>query len=141
MKTRQVYIPILPKGSKDIKVLHFSDLHLRKKPKKLLNSLKKINFAEISFVVVTGDFLSSEKGIEIFLENFQGPLDLLLYLIRKQNLNVLDIPMAPLTRQYMAYVDAMRQPGIKQRLAIALHRYLMMMAIDDETDLALRAKL
>ena len=76
MKIRQVEIPKLPTGSKDIKILHLSDLHLRKKPKRLLNALEKINFNEISFVIVTGDFLSSEKGIEIFFENFESILQI-----------------------------------------------------------------
>jgi chromatin segregation and condensation protein Rec8/ScpA/Scc1 (kleisin family) len=43
-----------------------------------------------------------------FLESFEGPLDLLLYLIRKANIDILDIPMAPLTAQYLVYVEAMR---------------------------------
>jgi segregation and condensation protein A len=59
------------------------------------------------------DLYIPPDALEIFLENFQGPLDLLLYLIRKQNLNVLDIPMAPLTRQYLAYVDAMRERNLE----------------------------
>ena len=48
-------------------------------------------------------------ALELVLENFQGPLDLLLYLIRKHNLDVLDIPMAELTRQYMSYIEMMQQ--------------------------------
>jgi len=47
-------------------------------------------------------------ALEIFLEAFEGPLDLLLYLIRKQNFNILDIPMAQVTRQYLEYVDQIR---------------------------------
>ncbi|MET0185926.1 MAG: ScpA family protein, partial [Achromobacter sp.] len=47
-------------------------------------------------------------ALEIFLEAFEGPLDLLLYLIRKQNFNVLDIPMADVTRQYLSYVEQIR---------------------------------
>jgi segregation and condensation protein A len=46
-------------------------------------------------------------ALEVFLEAFEGPLDLLLYLIKRQNLNVLDIPIADVTQQYMAYVDLM----------------------------------
>ena len=45
------------------------------------------------------------EALQIMLESFEGPLDLLLFLIRKQNLDVLDIPMADLTRQYMVYVE------------------------------------
>jgi len=54
------------------------------------------------------DLYIPPDALEIVLEAFQGPLDLLLYLIRKENLNILDVPMAPLTRQYLAYVEAMR---------------------------------
>ena len=48
-------------------------------------------------------------ALEVFLEAFEGPLDLLLYLIRKQNFNILDIPLADVTRQYLAYVDQIRK--------------------------------
>jgi segregation and condensation protein A len=48
-------------------------------------------------------------ALEVFLETFQGPLDLLLYLIRRQNLDILDIPVAKITRQYMDYVEIMRK--------------------------------
>jgi segregation and condensation protein A len=52
-------------------------------------------------------------ALEIFLEAFEGPLDLLLYLIRKQNFNVLDIPMAPLTQQYLTYIDQIRARNLE----------------------------
>ncbi|SDY18267.1 ScpA family protein [Nitrosomonas sp. Nm58] len=54
------------------------------------------------------DLYIPPEALEVFLETFEGPLDLLLYLIRKHNLDILDIPMAELTQQYMAYVDMMR---------------------------------
>ena len=54
------------------------------------------------------DLYIPPDALEVFLEAFEGPLDLLLYLIRKENINVLDIPMAPLTRQYLEYVEMMR---------------------------------
>jgi segregation and condensation protein A len=54
-------------------------------------------------------------ALEVYLESFEGPLDLLLYLIRKHNLDILDIPMAELTRQYMVYVEKMQ--AIKLELA------------------------
>lgn len=54
------------------------------------------------------DLYIPPDALEIFLDTFQGPLDLLLYLIRKHNLEILDIPMAELTLQYMAYVEMMR---------------------------------
>jgi segregation and condensation protein A len=53
------------------------------------------------------DLFIPPEALRVILDAFEGPLDLLLYLIRKQNLNILDIPMARLTAQYMAYVDAM----------------------------------
>lgn len=54
------------------------------------------------------DLYIPPDALEVFLEAFEGPLDLLLYLIRKQNFNILDIPMAALTRQYLAYVEEIR---------------------------------
>ena len=59
------------------------------------------------------DLYIPPDALEIFLEAFEGPLDLLLYLIRKANLDILDIPMAPLTEQYLAYVEAMRQHNLE----------------------------
>ncbi|MEY3487878.1 MAG: hypothetical protein RL075_1883, partial [Pseudomonadota bacterium] len=54
------------------------------------------------------DLYIPPDALKVFLEAFEGPLDLLLYLIRKQNFNILDIPMAAVTRQYLAYVDEIR---------------------------------
>jgi segregation and condensation protein A len=59
------------------------------------------------------DLYIPPDALEIVLEAFEGPLDLLLYLIRKENLDVLDIPMAPLTRQYLEYVEAMRSKNLE----------------------------
>jgi len=59
------------------------------------------------------DLYIPPDALEVMLEAFQGPLDLLLYLIRKQNLNILDIPMASLTRQYLEYVDLMRAKNLE----------------------------
>lgn len=59
------------------------------------------------------DLYIPPDALEIILESFEGPLDLLLYLIRRANINVLDIPMAPLTRQYLAYVEAMRRHNLE----------------------------
>ncbi len=53
------------------------------------------------------DLYIPPDAMEVFLDTFQGPLDLLLYLIRKHNLDILDIPMVQLTQQYMAYVEMM----------------------------------
>jgi segregation and condensation protein A len=58
------------------------------------------------------DLYIPPDALEVFLEAFEGPLDLLLYLIRKANLDVLDIPMAPLTAQYLVYVEAMRSRNL-----------------------------
>ena len=59
------------------------------------------------------DLYIPPDALEIVLEAFEGPLDLLLYLIRKENLDILDIPMAPLTRQYLEYVDIMRTRNLE----------------------------
>jgi segregation and condensation protein A len=59
------------------------------------------------------DLYIPPDALEIVLEAFEGPLDLLLYLIRKENLDILDIPMAPLTRQYLEYVEALRATNLE----------------------------
>ena len=70
------------------------------------------------------DLYIPPDAMAVMLEAFEGPLDLLLYLIRKANINVLDIPMAPLTEQYLTYVEAMRA----QNLELAAD-YLVMAAM------------
>ncbi len=70
------------------------------------------------------DLYIPPDALEVFLEAFEGPLDLLLYLIRRQNFNVLDIPMAPLTKQYLAYIEQIR----KSNLELAAE-YLLMAAM------------
>jgi segregation and condensation protein A len=70
------------------------------------------------------DLYIPPDALELVLETFQGPLDLLLYLIRKHNLDVLDIPMAELTRQYMSYIEMMQ----RHRLELAAD-YLLMAAV------------
>ena len=70
------------------------------------------------------DLYIPPEALEVFLEAFEGPLDLLLYLIRKQNFNILDIPMADLTRQYLDYVEQIR----KTNLELAAE-YLLMAAM------------
>jgi segregation and condensation protein A len=59
------------------------------------------------------DLYIPPDALQIFLEAFEGPLDLLLYLIRKQNFNILDIPMAGVTRQYLTYVDEIRASNLE----------------------------
>jgi len=73
---------------------------------------------------VPQDLYIPPDALQIILESFEGPLDLLLYLIRKQNLDVLDIPMAQLTRQYLEYIDVMHE----NRLELAAE-YLLMAAL------------
>jgi segregation and condensation protein A len=71
---------------------------------------------EMPFAVVNGEPISQlprdlyipPQALEVFLEAFEGPLDLLLYLIRRQNLDILDIPLAEITRQYMQYIELMQ---------------------------------
>jgi segregation and condensation protein A len=64
------------------------------------------------------DLFIPPDALRVILEAFEGPLDLLLYLIRKHNLDVLDIPMAQLTAQYMAYVEMMRAQRSSWRRSI-----------------------
>lgn len=77
-----------------------------------------------SFTELPHDLYIPPDALEVYLETFEGPLDLLLYLIRKHNLDILDIPMADLTRQYMEYVEKMH--AIKLELA---GDYLLMSAM------------
>ena len=87
---------------------------------------------ELPFAVVEGvamtelprDLYIPPNALEVFLEAFEGPLDLLLYLIKRQNLDILDIPVAEVTRQYMEYVDLMKD----LRLELAAE-YLVMAAM------------
>jgi segregation and condensation protein A len=72
---------------------------------------------EMPFAVVEGepvtqlpqDLYIPPHALEVFLEAFEGPLDLLLYLIRRQNLDILDIPIAEITRQYVEYIELMKE--------------------------------
>ncbi len=70
------------------------------------------------------DLYIPPDALEVFLEAFEGPLDLLLYLIRKQNIDVIDIPIAEITRQYVSYVELMKT----FRLELAAD-YLLMAAM------------
>jgi len=60
------------------------------------------------------DLYIPPDALEVFFETFEGPLDLLLYLIRKANIDILDIPMARLTEQYMEYVEVMRTKNLER---------------------------
>jgi len=86
---------------------------------------------EMPFAMVNGEPFSQlprdlyipPQALEVFLEAFEGPLDLLLYLIRRRNLDILDIPLAEITRQYMQYIELMQ--GLQLELA---GEYLVMAA-------------
>lgn len=88
--------------------------------------------AEMPFAYVQGEAVTTlpqdlyipPDALEVFLEAFEGPLDLLLYLIKRQNLDILDIPIAEITRQYMEYIDLMQD----MRLELAAE-YLVMAAM------------
>jgi segregation and condensation protein A len=85
------------------------------------------NFALVNGIPLTElpmDLYIPPDALEVFLETFEGPLDLLLYLIRRQNLDILDIPIAAITRQYIAYIDMMAE----MRMELAAE-YLLMAAI------------
>lgn len=87
---------------------------------------------ELPFAVIQGaplltlpqDLYIPPDALEVFLDAFEGPLDLLLYLIKRQNLDILDIPIAQITDQYMEYVEMMRE----LRLELAAE-YLVMAAM------------
>lgn len=87
---------------------------------------------EMPFAIVQGtpllvlplDLYIPPDALEVFLDTFEGPLDLLLYLIKRQNLDILDIPIAQITEQYMAYVELMKD----FRLELAAE-YLVMAAL------------
>ena len=87
---------------------------------------------EMPFAIVQGapmlvlpqDLYIPPDALEVFLDAFEGPLDLLLYLIRRQNLDILDIPVAQITTQYMEYVELMKD--LKLELAA---EYLVMAAM------------
>jgi len=94
----------------DLKVLNPEDA-----PKPAQDEKQSPAQAEMPFAVVDGepvttlpqDLYIPPYALEVFLEAFEGPLDLLLYLIRRQNIDILDIPIAEITRQYVEYIDLM----------------------------------
>ena len=80
-------------------------------------------YGEPLFSIPT-DLYIPPNALEVFLETFEGPLDLLLYLIRKQNFNVLDIPMAQVTTQYLGYVEQIKTYNLE-----LASEYLLMAAM------------
>ncbi|MEQ8290446.1 MAG: ScpA family protein [Gammaproteobacteria bacterium] len=91
------------------------------------NDQKEMPFAFVLGAPVTElprDLYIPPDALEVFLEAFEGPLDLLLYLIKKQNIDILDIPLARITEQYMGYIDLME--SLQLELA---GEYLLMAAM------------
>jgi segregation and condensation protein A len=94
----------------ELKVLTSEDA-----PKRVLDGKQYPSQGEMPFAVVEGepvtqlpqDLYIPPYALKVFLEAFEGPLDLLLYLIRRQNLDILDIPVAEITRQYVEYIEVM----------------------------------
>jgi segregation and condensation protein A len=86
-------------------------------PRPTLSETQSPAQGEMPFAVVDGepvttlpqDLYIPPYALQVFLEAFEGPLDLLLYLIRRQNIDVLDIPIAEITRQYVQYIDVMKE--------------------------------
>ncbi len=106
---------------------------------------------EMPFALVMGEPLTAmprdlyipPDALEVFLEAFEGPLDLLLYLIKRQNLDILNIPIAEITRQYMDYIEVMKEMRLElaaeylvmaAMLAEIKSRMLLPRPISDETD-------
>ncbi len=85
-------------------------------PEALLDAVDRVALARLygePLFALPNDLYIPPDALEIFLEAFEGPLDLLLYLIRKQNFNILDIPMLSVTRQYLGYVDEIRSRNLE----------------------------
>ena len=104
----------------------------KSKDQNLAENVEKPEQSEMPFAVVQGkaytdipkDLYIPPDALEIFLEAFEGPLDLLLYLIRRQNIDILDIDVSEITRQYVGYVDVME--AVQFELAA---EYLVMAAM------------
>jgi segregation and condensation protein A len=90
----------------------------------LLDTISEIKINGEALFELPQDLYIPPDALEVYLESFEGPLDLLLYLIRKNNLDILDIPMAELTAQYILYVEKMK--AVKLELAAD---YLLMSAM------------
>jgi segregation and condensation protein A len=117
--TQETLLPHLPADA--------PELALASQPDSTPDVIDGVAFAKLygePLFKLPSDLYIPPDALEIFLEAFEGPLDLLLYLIRKQNFNILDIPMADVTRQYLDYVDQIR----KTNLELAAE-YLLMAAM------------
>ena len=111
----------------DLKVLDRKDAPKRPPDEKMAPAQGEMPFAVVDGEPVTQlpqDLYIPPYALQVFLEAFEGPLDLLLYLIRRQNINVLDIPIAEITLQYVEYIDLMKE----MQLELA-GEYLLMAAM------------
>lgn len=114
--------------------------------------------AQIPFAIVQGsaitelpqDLYIPPDALEVILDAFEGPLDLLLYLIRRQNLDILDIPVAEITKQYVAYIEMLKEMRFELAaeylvmaaiLAEIKSRMLLPRAVTDDTEEDPRAEL
>ena len=81
------------------------------------NQINQPKQVEMPFAIIDGESITElpsdlyipPVALKVFLDTFEGPLDLLLYLIRKQNLNILDVPIADITDQYVNYINLMKE--------------------------------
>lgn len=92
------------------------DVSLTGNPDSTPNVIDGVAFAKLygePLFRLPNDLYIPPDALEVFLEAFEGPLDLLLYLIRKQNFNILDIPMAAVTKQYLDYVEQIRTHNLE----------------------------
>ena len=95
----------------DDKLNSTEQMDLESKDDKYIESMKAIVLGEV-ISQVPKDLFIPPDALQVVLEAFEGPLDLLLYLIRKQNLDIANIPVAEITAQYMTYVEMMRQANL-----------------------------
>lgn len=89
------------------------ETHARPAPPEADASLAVARLYGEPLLALPQDLYIPPDALEVFLEAFEGPLDLLLYLIRRQNFNILDIPMAAVTRQYLGYVEEIRNRNLE----------------------------
>ena len=89
------------------------ETHARTAPPEADASLAVARLYGEPLLALPQDLYIPPDALEVFLEAFEGPLDLLLYLIRRQNFNILDIPMAAVTRQYLGYVEEIRNRNLE----------------------------
>ncbi|NCF52128.1 segregation/condensation protein A [Gammaproteobacteria bacterium] len=96
----------------DLKVLNREDAPKPPPDEKQAPAQSEMPFAVVDGEPVTAlpqDLYIPPYALQVFLEAFEGPLDLLLYLIRRQNLDILDIPIAEITKQYVQYIELMNE--------------------------------